>query len=716
MRGDDRHVSFIYSLGHRHKLTPADMQRLLGGKGFGLSLMASELDLPVPPGFTITTDACNEYLANGWPDGLDEELSRHLETLEDDLGRRLGDAHDPLLVSVRSGAPVSMPGMMDTILNLGLTSSSVAGLANVTGDIDFARDCHDRFLEMFRSTVGVDTVPEDPREQLRLAIGAVFNSWNSERAVTYREHEGIGDQLGTAVTVQAMVFGNRGPTSASGVMFTRDPATGSRSAYGDVLFGAQGEDVVAGTHQTLSLDALDHLLPVIGEQLRSYAEILEHHHRDLCDIEFTIEDGELWMLQVRVGKRSPQAAVRIALEMAEDEKFPLTMEEAIRRVGSHLHDPPAKAVERAPGTVALTTGLGASPGVASGEIATLPDLAEQVASAGRPVILVRPQTSPSDVHGMTHAEGVLTATGGVASHAAVVARGWGIPAVVGATEVSVDDVGIRVGDTALAVGDTITIDGSTGEVFVGNVSGHTETVPEALTLLRWASELGIEIHEHIDTSLSDRATAVSVVTSEDVIGVMAIKGFVSADSVAKAAITDPESASELLDWLTTDGLVEGSGPMLRLSETGKARADELLADDRDLLGHDIAHSALDEFLPLDHRLKSIVTRWQLKESPDGAMTPNDHDDDAYDKAVIADLSGLGDDVATWITPLAQALPRLDKYHARIELAMQQVRAGDHRFIASPVVDSLHSVWFEVHEDLIRLAGTTRAEETAAGRA
>ncbi len=709
-------MSYIFSLGHQHGLTRSDMQRLLGGKGFGLSLMASELDLPVPPGFTISTDACKEYLANGWPDGLDDELRTNLGLLEDEMGRRLGDHNDPLLVSVRSGAPVSMPGMMDTILNLGLTSGSVAGLARVTGDDDFATDCHTRFLTMFRSTVGMEEVPDDPWEQLRLAIGAVFSSWNSDRAITYRNREGIADQIGTAVTVQAMVFGNRGPASASGVLFTRDPATGSGSPYGDLLFGAQGEDVVAGTHQTLSLSALDQRLPAVGEQLRKYARILEHHHRDLCDIEFTIEDGELWMLQVRVGKRSPEAAVRIALEMAEDEQFPLTMEEAVQRVRSHLSDPPSKAVERPVGSVVLTTGLGASPGLASGEIVIRPDHAEQIASAGRPVILVRPETSPADVHGMTHAEGILTASGGVASHAAVVARGWGIPAVVGAVEVQVGVDGIMVGDTALEVGAAISIDGSSGEVFIGNVTGRTETVPEALTLLRWASELGIEIHDDTDTQPVDPPQTESPLSSDDVIGVMAIKGFVSADSVSKATMSGPDSSAEVLDSLLADGLVEGAGPMLRLSEPGRLLADQLLAHDRSELGEEVARIGLDDFLPLDQRLKSIVTRWQLKESADGSMTTNEHGDAAYDTAVMADLVELAADAAVWIVPLAERLSRLLRYRIRVDVAMQQVVTGDHRFIASPAVDSVHSVWFEIHEDLIRLAGTTRADETAAGRA
>ncbi len=706
----------IYPFDHPHQTAPTELRRLLGGKGLGLLQMTSDLNLPVPPGFTITTDACREYLLGGWPAGLEEQLRRHLDHLESVMGRRLGDPADPLLVSVRSGAAASMPGMMDTILNLGLTPASVAGLASMTDDPGFAEDCQQRFTEMFRSTVGVDQVPDDPWTQLRLAVEAVFRSWNSSRAVAYRDHEGIDHQLGTAVTIQAMVFGNRGERSATGVMFTRNPATGDRSVYGDVLFGAQGEDVVSGTSQTLPLHVLDERLPDLGDQLRTFAEILEHHHGDLCDIEFTIESGKLWMLQVRVGKRTPQAAVRIALDMAEDDHFPLTMAEAIERVRGHLTDLPSRSVERPSGHAALTAGLGASPGMVSGEIAITAEDAARVAGLGRPVILVRPETSPADVHGMTHAAGILTATGGLVSHAAVVARGWGIPAVVGAHEVTFGDDIVLVGNTTLRVGQTITIDGITGEVFAGEVSGKSEIVPEALTLLRWAAELGIEISDDSRGPETRPDQPSSTISDDDVIGVMAIKGFVSADSVAKATMADPARAAAILDRLTTDGISEAAGPMSRLSDSGNAAAGRILAEEQARLGQDAAHTALESFLPLDHRAKAIVTRWQLVEGTDGVLVANDHADARYDEAVVADLSTLTEHAASWIDPFARDLPRLQRYQSRLRTAMDHIRHGDHRYFASPIVDSFHSVWFELHEDLIRLAGRTRADETAAGRA
>ena len=386
-----------------------------------------------------------------------------------------------------------MPGMMDTILNLGLTPATTEGLAAVTGDPAFAAACRARLETMFAAIVGVEPVPDDPWRQLRLAIEAVFRSWNSDRAIAYRRREGIPDDLGTAVTVQAMVFGNRGADSATGVAFTRNPATGEPVLYGDVLFDAQGEDVVAGTHRTEPIAVLDARLPEAARSLREAGTRLEHHLRDLCDIEFTIEQGRLWLLQVRAGKRSPQAALRIAVDMANDPSFQLSRAEAVERVAPLLVDPPTVTTGRSGYVLPLLTGLGASPGVASGEIVTSPDAAVAAAEAGRRVILVRAETSPDDVHGMSRAAGILTAQGGLASHAAVVARGWGIPAVVGAAGLRVGDGEIEVAGRTLREGETITIDGASGEVFAGVIPGRTEVVPQAAILLGWAAELGIAI-------------------------------------------------------------------------------------------------------------------------------------------------------------------------------------------------------------------------------
>ncbi|MDP8904636.1 MAG: phosphate kinase, partial [Chloroflexota bacterium] len=353
---------YVYPFDDPPSAGAEELNRLLGGKGANLVVMARDLGLPVPPGFTITTVACIEYLNGAWPPALDAEMRAAMTRLGDGLGRRSGDPADPLLVSVRSGAPVSMPGMMDTVLNLGLNEATGRGLADATGDPDFAADCLRRFRDGFRTVVGGEA-PDDPWAQLRAATEAVFRSWNSERAVVYRRREGIPDDLGTAVTVQAMVFGNRGADSATGVLFTRNPSTGERELYGDVMFNAQGEDVVAGGLATQPLSALDERLPAVAAELRRHAEVLERHYADLCDIEFTIEQGRLWLLQVRVGKRSPAAALRMAIDMAQDPSFPLSPADAVRRVAALLADPPRRFVRAGggPAPESIGRGLPASP-------------------------------------------------------------------------------------------------------------------------------------------------------------------------------------------------------------------------------------------------------------------------------------------------------------------------------------------------------------------
>jgi len=728
-------VTYIYAFNHPHDRPFAEVKALVGGKAANLYVMATKLGMTVPPAFTISTAACNAYLANGWPDGLEDEMRHHVVRIEQQIGRRFGDPADPLLVSVRSGAPISMPGMMDTILNLGLNDATEAGLARVSGDPAFAADCHARFKKVYADIVGVSVVPEDPWEQLRGAVEAVFRSWNSDRARAYRAHEGISDTLGTGVTVQIMVFGNRGADSGTGVLFTRNPATGENVLYGDIMFSAQGEDVVAGTHKTEPISCLDERMPEVATELRRNAAVLERYWADCCDIEFTIEQRKVWMLQVRIGKRSPQAALRMAVEMGQSPDFPLTKAAAVKRVAALLVDPPTNVTGRTDVGPALATGLPASPGIACGEIALTPEAAVEVADAGRKVILVRAETSPDDVHGMARAAGILTTTGGLASHAAVVARGWGIPAVVGAADVRVGDGVVMIADQALAAGETITIDGATGEIFAGSAGGVAEIVPEAATLLGWARELGIQIGAPAAEAPVAAKAPVSAEAQlyaqgpsgeeidaiaagpgiDDVVRVLAIKGYATPEGIADALLCHADEASGALSRLTADGLAEIAAGSFRLTADGKTVGAGKIAEDTARWGVANAGAALDAFLALDHRMKDTVTAWQMREV-DGAQTFNDHSDKDYDARVLERLATLHGDASAWLRPLTAGLPRLAAYGERLDRAAAAVAGGDARYVASPRVDSYHSAWFELHEDLILLARRNRADEVAAGRA
>jgi len=518
----------------------AKMRDLLGGKGAGAAEM-TRAGMPVPPGFTITTEACRAYYASGgkFPKGLWEQVLAGLKVLERKAGKKLGDPIDPLLVSVRSGAKFSMPGMMDTVLNLGLNEDTAKGLALLTKDERFALDARRRFIQMFGKTVkgidgekfedalqeakkkaGVKTDPElkpehlgplvarflaiykeetrrdfpsDPVEQLSEAIDAVFKSWNTDRAKTYRRMERIPDDLGTAVNVQMMVFGNMGETSGTGVAFTRNPITGAKELYGDYLANAQGEDVVAGVRDTEPISALKRHMPKVYAQFERYARQLEKHYKDVQDLEFTIERGKLFMLQTRSAKRTGEAAVNIAVDMVKERL--ITRKEAVARVEPRQleqllfpRDPAAKVSP-------LARGVPASPGAASGGAVFDADTAVEWGKQGKAVILVRVETNPNDVHGMVEAKGILTQTGGTASHAALVARGMGRPCVVGASAIDVDVRQRRfsANGTTIKEGDQITIDGTTGDVYVGNVptieARSLNEHPAASAILRWADEI-----------------------------------------------------------------------------------------------------------------------------------------------------------------------------------------------------------------------------------
>jgi pyruvate, orthophosphate dikinase len=532
----------------------ADMRDLLGGKGANLAEMTT-IGLPVPPGFTITTDVCRDYMRRGrLPDDLMDEVRDKLKVVEQRVGKRFGDPQNPLLVSVRSGAKFSMPGMMDTILNLGLNDETAQGMIRLTKNPRFVYDAYRRFIMMFgdvvmdvpkkrfeerfselKARLGVtqDTevpadalqslveafkqivrehgkeFPQDPWVQLEMAIEAVFRSWNNERAVVYREREKIPHDLGTACNVQAMVFGNMGDDSGTGVAFTRDPATGEKVLYGEFLPNAQGEDVVAGIRTPLPLSALRERMPEVYQQFLEIADRLERHYRDMMDLEFTIERGKLWMLQCRVGKRTGRAAVKIAVDMVHEGL--IGRDEAVLRVSpSHLDqvlhphlDERALATGEYP---LIAQGLGASPGAASGR--AMFD-ARRAIERGKtePVILVRPETNPDDVGGMLASKGILTARGGITSHAAVVARGFGIPCVVGCEAISVDEenalftVETETGTLTVREGDYISIDGTTGKVYLGDVPTQAPEMGAEMTqLLKWADQFRrLRVRANADT-------------------------------------------------------------------------------------------------------------------------------------------------------------------------------------------------------------------------
>ncbi len=533
-------MALVFSFDHKHRKAPMEMKDLLGGKGANLAEMTSVLKLPVPHGFTVTTDACRGYMKGGWPKTLDAELLQQVALLEKKMEAKLGDLHRPLLVSVRSGAKFSMPGMMDTVLNLGLNDRSVVGLAESTNNERFAFDSYRRFISMYgRIVLGIDgekfehpfvlaksnagvssdaelpasalrdlcetykTVvkqstgrefPQDPMKQLRGAVEAVFRSWNGARAIAYRVREKINHELGTAVNIQAMVFGNRDDNSGTGVGFTRNAATGESKPYGDFLVNAQGEDVVAGIRNTENLDALQRKFPEIHQELMSIFARLERHYKDMCDTEFTIEQGKLWMLQTRVGKRTGAAALKMAVDMTKPtgsgkSAWKISKREALMRVNEDHFDQVMhpRFVNK---KQAIAVGLAASPGAAVGKVYFSAGDAEKAVGRGEAVILVRGETSPDDVHGMMVAQGILTTRGGLVSHAAVVARGWGTPAIVGAEAVMIDGKQFAVGSTVVREGDTISIDGSTGEVMLGSIEmAAAEPTKDFHTIVKWADEV-----------------------------------------------------------------------------------------------------------------------------------------------------------------------------------------------------------------------------------
>ena len=526
-----------------------DMKSILGGKGAGLAEM-TRIGIPVPQGFTITTEVCIEYYKNNrkYPQGLEEQIEENLKKLEKVSGKVLGDTKNPLLVSVRSGAPISMPGMMDTVLNLGLNDVTIQGIIEKTKNERFAYDSYRRFMQMFGNVVldiehdkfehlleetkkelkvKLDTeidceglkklvgkykklvkeetgkdFPQEPRLQLKMSTDAVFNSWNNKRAITYRKINKIPDDLGTAVNIQEMVFGNMGEDSGTGVGFTRNPSTGIKEHYGEYLLNAQGEDVVAGIRTPLPLFKLKNDLPEVYEELIKIVKLLEKHYRDVQDYEFTIEKGKLYLLQTRTGKRTAQAALKIAVDMVEEGI--INKDEAVLRVEpNQLNQLLHRRIDPNAETEVIAKGLPASPGAAYGKVVFTADEAEESGKVGEGVILVRTETTPDDIHGMVEAQGVLTSRGGMTSHAAVVARGMGKACVAGCSVLNIDakKEKISVNDITLKKGDFITIDGGTGEVFLGKVPTiEPKMSKEFETLLSWANKIKrLGVYANADT-------------------------------------------------------------------------------------------------------------------------------------------------------------------------------------------------------------------------
>jgi len=720
-----------------------DQKDLLGGKGANLAEM-TKLGLPVPPGFTVTTEACTEYLVAGdEPPVLRVQVTQALRQLEDKIGRRLGDRHDPLLVSVRSGAKFSMPGMMETVLNIGLNDASVKGLAEISDDPRFAWDSYRRLLQMFGKTVlGIDgevfsdaldaakaesgvtsdvdlpveelqklveefktiirkesgsEFPQHPREQLDLAIRAVFESWNTERARLYRRRERIPHDLGTAVNVCTMVFGNLGSTSGTGVAFTRDPASGKTGAYGDYLPNAQGEDVVAGIRNTLSLDDLKGLDPASHAELIMAMRQLETHYRDLCDIEFTIERGKLWMLQTRVGKRTAAAAFRIATQLIDEQL--ITLDEALLRVsGAQLAQLMFPHFDSSAKHALLTRGMGASPGAAVGKAVFDSATAEEQAEQGERVILIRRETNPDDLGGMIASNGILTARGGKTSHAAVVARGMGKTCVCGAEELDVDLAAreVRVGDVTIREGDLVSIDGSTGEVFIGEKA----VVPSPVaTYLESGFEVAIANSDEETTAL---VRAVDRLLSHaDLTRRLSVRA--NADT-ADDAIRARRLGAEGIGLTRTEHMFLGERRVLIervvLAETDEQRLhalEELLPMQRS------------EFIELLEAMDSLPTTIRLLDPPLHEFLPDLTELSV--RVAVAEVTGGADEQDKVLLAAVQRLhesnPMLGLRGVRLGLLVPGLFALQVRAIAEAVVARINAGGSPLAEIMVPLVGSVR---------
>ena len=707
-------------------------REVLGGKAWGVNRMRA-LGLPVPPAFAVTTRACRDYLAGGrrLDPALWDAVRGGVAGLEARTGRRFGAGPRPLLVSVRSGAARSMPGMMDTVLDLGVDDAVEAALAAESGDTAYAADTRRRFRAQYRDVVagsGGD-VPDDAWEQLRAAVCAVFDSWRSPRAVAYRAHHGLPQDDGTAVTVQAMVFGNLDDRSGSGVVFSRDCRTGEAAPQGEWLPRAQGEDVVSGTADPLPLADLARRLPDVHAELLAAAARLEADARDVQDVEFTVQAGRLHLLQTRTARRAPRAAVRCAVAMADEGL--VTRAEAVARVGPDqvrlLLQP--DRVDPGPGAAPLARGLGACPGVATGVVVGDASAAEERAAAGEDVVLVRPTTSPEDLRGLLAARAVVTETGGATSHAAVVGRELGRPTVVGC----------GAGTLRALLGQRVTVDGGAGRVWAGAPPTSRSDVAldaDLRRLARWAcpGRPGVGLEELPSLLAQVRAAARSAdegraasgghgaatpgeraeeVDATALLRLVALKGRAAADTLADSLGVPVAHVQQALDPLCSDGLcaLTGSGAV-RTTPQGRAHLARALASERAGCDPVRAQEVYDRFCTVNDAVKAVVTAWQVRE--DGS--PNDHGDPGYDAAVLDRLAQVHAGAAPLLEEVAALAPRLARYPSRLRGALARVRAGEHSWVARLVVDSFHTVWFELHEDLMSVAGRTRAAEAEAGRA
>ncbi|WP_084534846.1 pyruvate, phosphate dikinase [Nocardia yamanashiensis] len=701
----------------------------IGGKAWSINHMRA-LGLPVPPGFVITTDAWADYTVRGeiaaeiWA-----QVRAGIAMIEAGTGRRFGSAERPLLVSVRSGAAISMPGMMDTVLNLGMTDEVQRALADETRNPAYANDTRERFVHQYRETVLGDaagTVPADPWDQLRGAVEAVFRSWDSARAKTYRAHRGVPDTLGTAVTVQAMVFGNLDELSGTGVLFSRNPNTGEGPVYGEWLVGGQGEDVVSGRLTPRPLDELAATQPAVHAPLIAAAQLLERDGRDLQDIEFTVESGNLWLLQSRPAKRSARAAVRTAVAMVEEGL--ITAAEALRRLTpEQVREVLRPASGDTAGLEPLARGESACPGLASGIVVTDPNEAEARAEAGEDVILVRPTTSPDDLHGMIAARAIVTELGGATSHAALVSRELGRPCVVGCGP----------GVVAALTGKTVTVDGGAGLVLLGEITANPveqSVLDDVRRLADWAGVDSEQLAAALENRSADAAeangnaassttgqadaaadlaaSAPAPVTELAVLRLVGIKGRVKADNLAASLFAEVAEIDSCCADLVSAGLAAATPAGFRLTPEGRPRLEQLLAAERDGIDHAAVTAAYDEFCVYNADLKVIITDWQMKDP----ATVNDHADAEYDAGVLARLNATHASLRPLIARIGGIAPRLSGYLARLDRAVEKIAEGDHTWVARPIMDSYHTVWFELHEDLIGLCGLTRAEEAAAGRA